>query len=265
MIKLIVSDVDGTLVPEGTNDIHPEIFNIIRKLKKLGIYFVVASGRHKSCIDKMFEPVKEDIFYVTSNGAYIGTYNKQMAVFDLEPEVYKQLFHDFDTEIKQPYYAETTQNAYSKYPDPSFIEFMNTSYGYDMKACTTMDIIDEPIIKTAFRHSEGVSNIDPKWFKKWNKLCKAVISGSHWVDFIPLNINKGTSVSKLQELLGVTIHETLAFGDQVNDIEMLKQAYYSFAVDNASSTVKKAARFTCDSCADQGVLKTLNQIFSECL
>ena len=104
-----------------------------------------------------------------------------------------------------------------------------------------------------------------EWFKKWNKLCKAVVSGSHWVDFIPLNINKGTSVSKLQELLGVTIHETLAFGDQVNDIEMLKQAYYSFAVDNASSTVKNVARFTCESCADQGVLKTLNQIFSECL
>ena len=91
MIKLIVSDVDGTLVPEGTNDIHPEIFTIIRKLKQLGIHFVVASGRHKSCIDKMFEPVKEDIFYVTSNGAYIGTYDKQMAVFDLEPEVYTEL------------------------------------------------------------------------------------------------------------------------------------------------------------------------------
>ena len=47
MIKLIVSDVDGTLVPEGTNDIDPELFTLIRRLKAQGIYFAVASGRHK--------------------------------------------------------------------------------------------------------------------------------------------------------------------------------------------------------------------------
>ena len=265
MIKLIVTDVDGTLLPEGTNDIHPEYFSIIRKLKAHGIHFVVASGRHKSCIDKMFAPVKEDIFYIASNGAYIGTHDKEMAVFDLKPDICRQLFNDFDTEIKQPYYAETAQDAYSKYPDPSFIQFMNENYGYDMKACTSMDVIETPIIKTAFYHSEGIEHIDPKYFKKWNKLCKAVVSGTHWVDFIPLNINKGASLSKLQELLGITIHETIAFGDQVNDIEMLKQAYYSFAVSNANPTVKNAARFTCGSCRDHGVLETLNDIFKDCL
>lgn len=51
MIKLIVSDVDGTLVPEGTNHINPELFELIRRLKKEGIYFAVASGRHKCSIE----------------------------------------------------------------------------------------------------------------------------------------------------------------------------------------------------------------------
>ena len=51
MIKLIVTDVDGTLLPEGTNDIHPEYFSLIHKLKAHGIFFVVASGRHKSCVE----------------------------------------------------------------------------------------------------------------------------------------------------------------------------------------------------------------------
>ena len=54
MIKLIVSDVDGTLVPEGTNSLNPEIFTLIRRLKSQGIYFAVASGRHKCSIEKMF-------------------------------------------------------------------------------------------------------------------------------------------------------------------------------------------------------------------
>ena len=75
------------------------------------------------------------------------------------------------------------------------------------------------------------------------------------------DINKGNALFRLQEILNVTIQETLAFGDQANDIEMLKQAYFSFAMDNANCTVKNAARFTCDSCYDDGVLKTIRGFF----
>ena len=63
MIKLIVSDVDGTLVPEGTNNINPELFELILRLKKKGVYFAVASGRHKCSIEKIFAPVKEEDVY----------------------------------------------------------------------------------------------------------------------------------------------------------------------------------------------------------
>lgn len=261
MIKLIVTDIDGTLVPEGTNEVNPEIFSLIRCLKAQGIHFVVASGRHKSCIDKMFAPVKDDIFYITSNGAYIGTYDKKMTVADFTPEILCQLFDDFDHEIGLPYYAETIDTAYTACTDPSFITFMNDCYGYDMQPCSSMSEIKDHIIKLAFYDADNISEIDPKWFKKWNKLCKAVISGTHWVDFITEGTHKGSSLSKLQEALGITIHETVAFGDQVNDIEMLKQAYYSFAVENANPIVKNAARFTCDSCQNDGVIKTLKQIF----
>ena len=263
MIKLIVTDIDGTLIPEGTNEVNPEIFSLIRCLKDQGIHFVVASGRHKSCIDKMFEPVKNDIFYITSNGAYIGTYSKQMTVADFTPEILQQLFDDFDNHIKQPYYAETIDTAYTACTDASFVTFMNESYGYDMQHCSSMNEITDPIIKLAFYHTENISEVDPKWIKKWNTLCKAVISGTHWIDFITKDTNKGSSLSKLQEALGITIHETVAFGDQINDIEMLKQAYYSFAVENANPTVKNAARFTCDSCKNDGVIKTLKQLFIE--
>ena len=44
MIKLIASDIDGTLVPEGTTSIDPEFYEIIRKLKKKGILFAGAVG-----------------------------------------------------------------------------------------------------------------------------------------------------------------------------------------------------------------------------
>ena len=44
MIKLVVSDIDGTLLPEGTIELNPEFFEAVRELKKKGILFVAASG-----------------------------------------------------------------------------------------------------------------------------------------------------------------------------------------------------------------------------
>ena len=44
MIKLIASDVDGTLLPEGTADLNPDLYDVILKLKETGIVFAAASG-----------------------------------------------------------------------------------------------------------------------------------------------------------------------------------------------------------------------------
>ena len=57
MIKLVASDIDGTLLPEGTDKINPEIFEVILKLKEKGILFAAASGRHYCSISRLFEPV----------------------------------------------------------------------------------------------------------------------------------------------------------------------------------------------------------------
>ena len=263
MIKLIVTDVDGTLVPEGSNAINPEIFSLIRCLKSKGIRFVVASGRHKSSVDKLFEPVKNDIFYITSNGSYIGTYDKQISISNLAQDAYEPVLCDLDSELHLPYFVETINYAYTPSKDTEFFNFVKNGYKIDLYPCDSINELTDPIIKISAFHPNHISDVDPCWLKKWNRLCRAVISGTHWVDFLPNNMNKGIALSHLQSILGVTIHETVAFGDQINDVEMLKQAYYSFAVENAHPIAKNAARFTCSSCEEDGVLKTLNQIFIE--
>ena len=52
----------------------------------------------------------------------------------------------------------------------------------------------------------------------------------------------------------------MVFGDQLNDIEMLNRAYYSFAVGNARKEVKEAARFQADTNVNDGVLKILKRL-----
>ena len=261
MIKLIVSDIDGTLVPEGTNDVNPEIFSLIRSLRSRGVYFAVASGRHKCSIEKLFAPIRDDIIYITSNGAYTGTYSKTRAEFPLSEDIYTSLFQDFDTAIGYPYFAETANGAYTSCPDPEFSRLLTEDYGYDIQFRPSLLDLPEKIIKLSLYHPENAQNIDEKWLKKWNKICRCAVSGTHWIDFMATDVNKGNALFRLQEILNVTIHETLAFGDQANDIEMLKQAYFSFAMGNANCTVKNAARFTCDSCYNDGVLKTIRGFF----
>ena len=70
-------------------------------------------------------------------------------------------------------------------------------------------------------------------------------------------VNKGEAVRQIQEDLEFLPEETMAFGDQLNDLEMLNRAYYSFAIGNARPEIKAAARFQADTNVNDGVLKIL--------
>ena len=78
MIKLIASDIDGTLVVDGTNKVNPEIFEVLIKLKEKGIQFAAASGRQWASIEAVFEPIKEKVFYLSDNGAYVGCHGRNL-------------------------------------------------------------------------------------------------------------------------------------------------------------------------------------------
>ena len=81
MVKLIMTDIDGTLIPDGTMDINPEYFEVIEKLVEKGIIFVVASGRHMSSVKKVFAPVLDKIWVASQNGnvlTYHGVKNHKV-------------------------------------------------------------------------------------------------------------------------------------------------------------------------------------------
>lgn len=77
MIKLIASDLDGTLLLKGAQKLPPELFPIIKKLKEQGILFVAASGRQYPNMKRMFAPVAEDIGFVSENGG-IALYQEEI-------------------------------------------------------------------------------------------------------------------------------------------------------------------------------------------
>lgn len=78
MIKLVASDLDGTLLMKGAQGLPEDIFPLIRQLKELGILFVAASGRQYANMKKMFAPVADDMAFICENGGLAVYHEKVM-------------------------------------------------------------------------------------------------------------------------------------------------------------------------------------------
>ena len=71
MIRLIATDIDGTLVEEGTIDINPEYYDVIKELRNRGVRVIAASGRQRSSIEKVFAPIVDELSFISENGTAV--------------------------------------------------------------------------------------------------------------------------------------------------------------------------------------------------
>lgn len=69
MIKLIASDLDGTLLQDGTQELTPRAISLIHSLTQKGIHFVAASGRQYTNERIVFDKIKDEISYIGENGS----------------------------------------------------------------------------------------------------------------------------------------------------------------------------------------------------
>lgn len=256
MIKLIVSDIDGTLLPDGGHDLNPELLTVIAELRSRGIQFASATGRQWKSIDTIFAPIKEKIFYISDNGAYVGCAARNLELFSIDRDLTMRLIEDIRAEglgilLSGP------DVVYIESDDEEWYHSLVHGYKFHVERVSDLTKVDDAFIKVSIYRSSNVESAVQGLRRKYEDKMKITISGDQWVDCMACGINKGHAVRLLQESLGISPKETMAFGDQMNDVEMLQQAYYSFAVGNARPEVKKAARFQADTNRQDGVLKIL--------
>jgi len=257
MIKLIASDIDGTLVPDGSHELNPELYDVILKLRAKGIQFAAASGRQWLSIESIFEPIKEKVFYLSDNGAYVGCHGRRLYVNPIERKTVMDMVQDvrnmdgLDVMICGP------DVIYTETDNQEFLDWMVNGYKFHVKQVEDLTRVESEFIKISVYRKTDVEAHTRTLREKYADRLKMTIAGDMWMDCMRPGINKGQAVKLLQDSLGIKPEETMAFGDQLNDIEMLKQAYYSFAVGNAREEVKAAARFRTDTNVNDGVLKIL--------
>lgn len=256
MIKLIVSDIDGTLLQDGEHELNPELFEVIGKLRDRGVQFAAASGRQWGSIDTVFEPIKDRIFYLSDNGAYVGCSTRNLELFTIDRDLVMDLVRDIRAE-GLTVMVSGPDVVYLDECDDEFYNWLVDGYKFRVKQVEDVTKVDDRFIKVSAYRKTDVEPATKGLREKYGDKMKITISGDMWMDCMALGVNKGQAVKLLQESMGITPEETMAFGDQLNDVEMLQQAYYSFAIGNARPEVKAVARFQADTNVRDGVLKIL--------
>lgn len=254
-IKLIVTDMDGTFL-NSNYEVSPDFPKVYQELKDRGILFVPASGRQMPGITKYFGDIENEIGFIAENGGYIVYKNQELFADEMDHDLVVKIIKAVREIPGARAVLSAKKQAYYETEDQEFIDFFTQYYTKNQKVEDLTEVIDDTAFKIAVYHPDGSEkNLYPvlKQFEEYD--LKAVVSGQYWLDVMNQNINKGIALEKLQKSLNILPEETMAFGDYMNDIEMLKNARYSYAMENAHSTVKETATYETVSNDNFGVLE----------
>lgn len=266
MIRLIVSDIDGTLIPDGSGEgvINPEYFDVIRELKSKGVTFVACSGRQFVSMRKVFAPVADDIFFICEGGGFVCTGSRELLhSCVLPPETVSELVHDAKKIRQMDVMVTGLKRAYCRSRDSELYRWLADGYGFDIEAVGDLEKgIDDDIAKVSLYHHDAAEELTRDEFvPKWEGRVKTILAGIQWLDCVSKDSGKGSALAFLQKYLDVSPEETYIFGDNQNDMEMFGYGR-SFAVANAREEVCEAADEICPEMSKDGVLSVLKEVLN---
>ncbi|WP_297205603.1 Cof-type HAD-IIB family hydrolase [uncultured Brachyspira sp.] len=259
MIKLIATDLDGTLL-NNNSEISNYNKKVLKKLMNNGIEIIFSTGRPFEGMKRYKDIIENDNHSIVFNGAIIADsngdfiynkpINKDTAMYIID--IYNKYKHkDIYLHVYSGnQYIVSEEDIYFK----RYIEKENitdTVIGLDNAKdfyFSKMLFIGERYILETIQ-DEVKNNI------------KADISFSHtnFLEILAYGINKGSALKWLCDIKGIKREEIVAFGDNYNDIEMLKYAGTGVAVENAEGDVKKNADYICLRNDENGVGKFLEK------
>ncbi|TBN04668.1 HAD family hydrolase [Hyunsoonleella flava] len=260
-VKLVVTDMDGTLL-NAQHEVSPLFFKLFKKLKKHNIIFVAASGRpYYGMVDKL-GAIKDNVLIVAENGG-LAIQNDNVLLSNPIKEKNLNRFITIISDIKNTHPVFCTRHrAYVMNKSEKLLGLLSEYY-HNYKVISDPHNIKEEVYKIALFHEESSEKFVYPYVKQLESEFKVKLSATHWVDISENIANKGTAIKQIQQKYSISPEETLAFGDYNNDLEMLENAYFSFAMENAHPSIKSAARFETKSNNDLGVEIILQKLLEE--
>ena len=261
-VKLVVSDMDGTLL-NSKHEVSNHFFKLFKKLQEKNIIFCAASGRQHNSIVERLKKIKDDIYVIAENGG-VAKKGDEVLLSNFLSKNKALKFIPILRNIKGANIVLCCDNAaYIESRDDNFINLFQEYYASFQQVDDLEEIAKTtPIFKIAVYHFDSSEVYIYPQIQHLKNEALLKISGQNWLDISDKKANKGNALKHLQQLLNIGKNETMVFGDYHNDIEMMEEAKFSFAMENAHKDIKELAKFSTKSNDNFGVEKVLEKLIS---
>jgi len=266
MIKLFVSDMDGTLLYNESNthsrDISLENYEAVIKLHESGVRFMMASGRDHFYRLVLEEKFRFQIDAIGMNGCNVVIDNEVLCDHGLTHQdtvdVLKTLEnvpveanflginsngdHVFQYVDREPYarfFELHKQGIFKNMSDKPLSEWINdkSKPPFNKLVGLVKTVKDRDILLSYFE-------------KEYGERLDVIYSGLENIELMPKGISKGNALLELMELKGYKPTEVAVIGDSMNDLTMLQVTPYSFAMSHSDAIIKESSHYVVRSVAD---------------
>lgn len=261
MIKLIASDMDGTLLNDK-KELNPEFPKVFEELKKRGIIFCAASGRSYMSLSELFHIYKDSMIFLSDNGTF-ATNNGKEIYSDIIPKKDRDELMDYiySLEDKRCIYNTKFKTLFeNSNRNMHFIKEV-IRYNPAFKVVSNLRNVEEDALKIEMFKEDKSDELAKDAEEIFGDRFLVATSSDDWCSFIKKGSSKGKAISTIQKMYDISPEETMVFGDHMNDYEMMQSAKYSFAMENAVDDIKKISNYIAGNNNDNAVLETIKAYF----
>lgn len=257
MIRLIASDMDGTLLDDKKR-LPPDFGDVMERLMERNIVFAVASGRTYCAVDHLFpEEYRSRMCFICDNGACTLINGRAVNVSGIDREIFDELLDECERIGGLTPIVCSESGVFHQRSDEKFFNDVGVFYK-DHSVVDDLRSVEGRVYKLAICDeggalTHGKAALDARFGGRLNVL----VSGAVWMDVMAAGVSKGAALKTLQDILGVSRAETMAFGDYFNDADMLMAADWSFCMENGHEDVKRLCRFTAPDNNHEGVTRCI--------
>ncbi len=259
MIKLVVTDIDGTIyTPE--KGITNEVKHCIKNLTQKGVHVAIATGRTYGSAKWIADNVGIECPLICYQGGLVKTYEGNIIdVKYLNEKIAREIIEDFrkrnihlNVYIEDKLYVEEDDDYIKDYIGDKGIDY------YKVDSFDELDFSKLNKMLAINYDSKFIDELIDELQKKYPQIY-VVKSFAYFCEIANKEATKGNAIKILADLYGITTDEVLAIGDNNNDIEMVETAGVGVAMGNGTEEIKKRADFVTDNVEHNGFVKAIDK------
>jgi cof-like hydrolase len=265
-IKLIATDMDGTLLdPKGQVDL-PRLEKILDQLEERNIRFVIATGNEIHRVRQLLGHLTDRVVLIVANGARIFENDQLIQYHTWDDQVVDKALKFFKGRECQDQFVVTSMNGgfvkkgtvfteLDKFMTPEMIELLYQRMNFVDELQTDLfgGVLKMSLVVGEERSDTVLQEIN----QLFNGHVQAVSSGYGCIDILQEGIHKAWGLQELLKRWDIKSQEIMAFGDSENDVEMLELAGIAYAMENADDKAKASATDLAPSNSQAGVYQVL--------